>query len=290
MSIAEAMVSESVLFQMLLKVCSKLDWSKIDQSSKSFGQFREILIQVTSESSQLGGQNHEDKSRDFLEKQLIESWERILDRNETRNMELYCPREFAAGRSDERVRHDLRLRGTEEQAPKNGEQSPQKGEKEQSVSSSPYIDTDYLQPQSSYLKGLPKPAVKRHQKEACLKLLFYWEKHVLPTTREFVKSTFQKWEMNYYFEQVRHHLRQGDQRAAISDAMTLWEQKIPQGVVLPAENTDWTAKVADEGIVDTWALAKINFSKSAGQANSQGSKAGGSTVAPEAALPLIIRL
>jgi hypothetical protein len=111
MSISEAMVSESVLFQMLLKVCSRLDWSKIDQSSKSFGQFREILIQVTSESSQLGGQNHEDKSRDFLEKQLIESWERILDRNETRNLELYCPREFAVGRGDERVRHDLRSGG-----------------------------------------------------------------------------------------------------------------------------------------------------------------------------------
>lgn len=30
MSIQEAMISENVLFQMLLKVCSKLNWSKID--------------------------------------------------------------------------------------------------------------------------------------------------------------------------------------------------------------------------------------------------------------------
>jgi len=43
--------------------------------------------------------------------------------------------------------------------------------------------------------------------------------------------------------------------------MILWENKIPNGVILPSENTDWTAKVADECIVDTWALAKINFSK-----------------------------
>ena len=132
--------------------------------------------------------------------------------------------------------------------------------------------------------------MKRHQKEACLKLLFYWEKHVLPTTREFVKATFQKWEMNYYFEQLRHHLRGGDERQAIADAMTLWEQKVPQGVLLPAQNTDWTAKVADEGIVDTWALAKINFSKSSGPGGSQSGKAGGSAAPADAALPLIVRL
>lgn len=126
----------------------------------------------------------------------------------------------------------------------------------------PYIDTDYVQPRSSYLSGLPEPTIKKNQKEAALKLLFYWEKNVLPTTREFVRSTFQKWEMNYYFEQLRHHLRQGDQRAAIADAMVLWENKVPNGVVLPSENTDWTAKVADECIVDSWALAKITLFKS----------------------------
>lgn len=64
----------------------------------------------------------------------------------------------------------------------------------------PYIDTDYAQPRSSYLSGLPDPIAKKNQKEAALKLLFYWEKNVLPTTREFVRSTFQKWEMVHYFE------------------------------------------------------------------------------------------
>ena len=32
-TIAEVMTSESVLIQMILKVCSKLNWSKIDQKS-----------------------------------------------------------------------------------------------------------------------------------------------------------------------------------------------------------------------------------------------------------------
>jgi hypothetical protein len=54
----------------------------------------------------------------------------------------------------------------------------------------PYIDNDYVQPISSYLNGLPEPTIKKNQKEAALKLLFFWEKNVLPTTREFVRSTF----------------------------------------------------------------------------------------------------
>lgn len=123
-------------------------------------------------------------------------------------------------------------------------------------------------------------------------MLFYWEKQVLPTTREFVRSTFQKWEMNYYFEQIRHHLRQGDQRAAIADAMVLWEHKIPNGVNLPGENIDWTAKVADECLVDSWALAKISFSKSASSAYSgaQSSSKSSNSLSPETSLPLILRL
>lgn len=125
-----------------------------------------------------------------------------------------------------------------------------------------------------------------------MKLLFYWEKNVLPTTREFVRSTFQKWEMIYAFEQLRHHLRQGDERSALADAQTMWEGKVPNGVTLPSEHTDWTAKVADECIVDSWALAKISLSK-AGPGGSQASPSTGKhpqSQSAEAALPLIIRL
>ena len=287
-SIAEALASEQVLFQMLLKVCSKLDWSKIDQQSRSFGQFRQILIQVTSQSSQLDGQNHEDKSKAYLEKQLIEAWERIVDRNEAKNLELYSPKEFAA-ESGERIRLDPR--GADPGASGLGELA-EGGKRAGALQglSAPYVDTDYVQPMSSYLKGLPEPTAKKNQKEAALKLLFYWEKNVLPTTREFVRSTFQKWEMNYYFEQIRHHLRQGDQRSAIADALVLWENKVPSGVALPSENTDWTAKVADECVVDSWALAKLSFSKATAAAGQGGAPTGKQAQAPEAALPLIIRL
>ena len=183
-SISESMASEAVLFQMLLKVCSKLDWGQIDQQSRSFGQFRQILIQVTSQSAQLEGQNHEDKSKEYLEKQLIESWERIVDRNETKNLELYSPKEYSEEKEERINLKDARGKYTEARAKNGRAMGLLEG------LSNPYIDTDYVQPMSSYLRGLPEPSAKKNQKEAALKLLFYWEKNVLPTTREFVRSTF----------------------------------------------------------------------------------------------------
>lgn len=159
-SIAEAKVSEAVLFQMLLKVCSKLNWTKIDQQSKSFSQFRQILIQVTSQTSQLDGQDHEDKSKDYLEKQLGESWERIIDRNETKNLELYSPKEFAA-QSGERVGLDLRRADSQDPSPTELEKDGRAAGVLQGPGD-PYIDTDYVQPMSSYLKGLPEPTVKKN--------------------------------------------------------------------------------------------------------------------------------
>ena len=44
---------------------------------------------------------------------------------------------------------------------------------------------------------------------------------------------------------------------ALDDAMTMCERKLPQGCNIPDDNHDWTAKMADECIVDTWALAKF---------------------------------
>jgi len=74
--------------------------------------------------------------------------------------------------------------------------------------------------------------------------------------------------------------------------MTLWENKVPNGVILPSENTDWTANVADECIVDTWALAKINFSKSGSSSGHGGQSSGRSShpSAPEASSALILHL
>lgn len=155
------MVSESVLFQMLLKVCSKLNWSKIDQSSKSFSQFRQMLIQVSSHASQLDGQNNEDKSKDYLEKQLIESWERIIDRNEAKNLELYCPKEHTA-ESDDKISLDLRAEKDADPGSKPAASQTEKAADLLGAAVSPFIDIDYVQPVSSYLKGLPEPTVKKN--------------------------------------------------------------------------------------------------------------------------------
>ena len=73
--------------------------------------------------------------------------------------------------------------------------------------------------------------------------------------------------------------------------MILWENKIPNGVILPCETVDWTAKVADECIVDSWAVAKINFSKQ--QVPSAGSYSNSkfvTTASSDVSIPLIIRL
>lgn len=40
--------------------------------------------------------------------------------------------------------------------------------------------------------------------------------------------------------------------------MITWENRVPETVTLPSERHDWNAKVTDECIVDSWALAKIS--------------------------------
>ena len=126
---------------------------------------------------------------------------------------------------------------------------------------------DYEQPISSYLQGLPEPTINEKKSVANLKLLFYWEKHVLPQTREYLKSSFQKYAMILGFEQIRHYLRQGNPQRALEEVMFMGNNRLHPGVNLPSENTDWTAKVVEECIIDSWALAKLTFSKSASQAN-----------------------
>jgi hypothetical protein len=56
---------------------------------------------VTSQSSHTDGQQHEDKNKAYLEKELIESWERIVDRNEVKNLDFYSPKEFAMAVDDQ---------------------------------------------------------------------------------------------------------------------------------------------------------------------------------------------
>jgi hypothetical protein len=87
--------------------------------------------------------------------------------------------------------------------------------------------------------------------------LAYWEKNIIPKIIEFVRTTYKAWEMEFYFEQLRHHLRNGDSVKALDDAMTMCEKKMPQGCIVPDEHYDWTCKMIEECVVDTWALAKF---------------------------------
>ena len=87
--------SELVITQMLLNVCSKLDWSKIDQGSKGFDQFRKMLIEVSGQESA----DNEDKTMDYLGKQLTEAWQRMIERSELRYMDFYAPRDFESAPS-----------------------------------------------------------------------------------------------------------------------------------------------------------------------------------------------
>ena len=110
--------------------------------------------------------------------------------------------------------------------------APEGGEKiirKSSLAQDHYTDTDFVQPLSSYLTGLPEVVPKKNQSEAALKLLAYWEKNIIPKIVEFVRTTYKGWEMEMAFEQLRHPLRHGDSAKALEDAMTMCERKMPQG-------------------------------------------------------------
>ena len=105
-----------------------------------------------------------------------------------------------------------------------------------------------------------------------MKLLYYWEKNIIPQILAFCQGTYRPYEFEYYFEQVRYHLRRGDSGSAINDAMTMLEHKIPPGMIIPDENQDWTSKIIEECIVGSWLLAKIKHKNSGSDSDSSSSK------------------
>ncbi len=90
---------------------------------------------------------------------------------------------------------------------------------------------------------------------------------------DFVKSSYQSWENNYYFEQLRSRLRKGDMGKAVEEALEMCDHRWPPNCVPPDENHDWSAFIPEECIVGIWAHAKIHFKR-----------------ASESAHPLITRL
>ena len=60
----------------------------MDIHDPTFMKFMEILTQITKEQ-----QSEEDKTRVYWEKALIDSWERLIDKDEDRNHDFFVIRE-----------------------------------------------------------------------------------------------------------------------------------------------------------------------------------------------------
>jgi hypothetical protein len=80
--------------------------------------------------------------------------------------------------------------------------------------------SEYAMPSSGY-DQLPRPKPHSNESKAAIRLLAYWEKNIIPKIIDFVKSTYKPWEMEFYFEQLRFPLRNGDQQKALEEAMIM---------------------------------------------------------------------
>ncbi len=79
----------SFLLLMMLKMTSQIRWNFLDKSNSTFKRFIEILNQITKEEKE----TEEDKTKVYWEKALIDSWERLIDRAETRNFDFFVVKE-----------------------------------------------------------------------------------------------------------------------------------------------------------------------------------------------------
>jgi hypothetical protein len=119
---------------------------------------------------------------------------------------------------------------------------------------------EYTLPMSSYGKALPGKKVERDKSdEASLKLLWHWEKNIIPKIQDFVRGTFHPWEMVFYFEQLREWLRKGDSAKALQDALVMCEGKMPHGCIIRDQSYDWSVYIPQQCIIGTWAAATLAF-------------------------------
>ena len=102
----------------------------------------------------------------------------------------------------------------------NPDRDIEKRKKDISLKYTDIIISEHALPRSGY-DQLPRPVIPANETKAKIRLLAYWEKNIIPKIIEFVKSTYKTWEMEFYFEQLRHSLRIGDQPKALEDAMVM---------------------------------------------------------------------
>eukprot|EP01022_Parablepharisma_sp_SALTPOND_P013306 TRINITY_DN1770_c0_g1_i1.p1 TRINITY_DN1770_c0_g1~~TRINITY_DN1770_c0_g1_i1.p1 ORF type:complete len:4067 (-),score=523.08 TRINITY_DN1770_c0_g1_i1:62-12262(-) len=216
-----------VIRLLLLKIATEMQWQN---NSEYAPKLLEMLSSLSKDSTS-------EIIKQTSEERLAEAWERLIEKYDPTQSLFYIPRS----------------------------QKPAEGKKEK-----PAVGKlggfknifEYVQPMSSYLRSLPNKKADSHSEtEAALKLLNYWEKHIIPWIQDMVKNAYKPWENLYYFEQLRGHLRNGDIEKAMVDSLVMCEGNLPGNCVLPKDNRDWSTFISDECIAGTWANAKVELGK-----------------------------
>lgn len=105
---------------------------------------------------------------------------------------------------------------------------------------------------NSYLHGLPEFDEGTSEKvEEKLKLLAYWEKHIIPRTIEHIirYNIYEAHSIKPVLSQIRYYLKNGFIKEAVSDISTLFRADYVN-LPIPGADHDWSAKIIDEVYVD----------------------------------------
>ena len=89
LSVIKAVDSDAFLLSMMLRACSKVQWS-LDENDPDYKQFLQTLIKV----SKSGEHFEEDKSKQEYESALTLTWERLIDINEQRSQLILTPKDL----------------------------------------------------------------------------------------------------------------------------------------------------------------------------------------------------
>lgn len=95
---------------MLLKVTSQIRWNFLDRTDETFIRFMEIVSFITKENAE----SEEDKARQYWEKTLIDSWERLIDREEVKNYDFFVVKENLLSEIKELAKEAVEIGSLEE--------------------------------------------------------------------------------------------------------------------------------------------------------------------------------
>lgn len=213
-----------VLRLLLLKIAIEMKWKATSK------ELIELMIE-------LARHNSSEIIKRASEDNLAEAWEKLIEKADESESLFFVPRV-----------HET-LAESKERAEVGRLEKP----------ASPF---EYVQPVSSYQKSLPDTKTNPHaETESALKLLSYWEKHIIPAIQRMVRNAYKPWEKVYYFEQLRNRLRTGNLDQAMEEALIICDQQLPGDCLLPKDNRDWSAFTNEECIAGTWAKATLNVSR-----------------------------